>query len=131
MKITREIMIVAHKMTKEIKTEFAEVNYSFQLGLCMSYLAKEGVNKMLAIINGSEKQIAWAEKIRIEQIETMNKEAKYFVERGVRENWDYSAIIIKIEKGTEELKTVAKDAKFWIEHRNIASAYLQRIRNTK
>ena len=35
----------AHKLTKEIKTEFPEINYKFQLGLCISYLLKKE-NKM-------------------------------------------------------------------------------------
>ena len=36
--MTKQIMIKAHKMTKEIKVEYPEVNYKTQLGLCMSYL---------------------------------------------------------------------------------------------
>lgn len=34
------IMKEAHKMTKEIKAEYPEVDYKFQLGLCISYLLK-------------------------------------------------------------------------------------------
>ncbi|BDC03423.1 hypothetical protein [Clostridium perfringens] len=32
------IMKEAHKLTKEIKNEFPNVDYKFQLGICMSYL---------------------------------------------------------------------------------------------
>lgn len=38
----------AHKMAKEIKAEYKEVNYKFQFGLCLSYLGKiEGEIKMV------------------------------------------------------------------------------------
>lgn len=43
----REIMIKAHKMTKEIKNEYPEVDYKFQLGLCLAYLQEEGENEMI------------------------------------------------------------------------------------
>ncbi|MGL5459141.1 MAG: hypothetical protein ACRDBY_05950 [Cetobacterium sp.] len=34
------IMKEAHKLTRKIKKEFPEVDYKFQLGLCISYLCK-------------------------------------------------------------------------------------------
>lgn len=42
----KNIMKQAHEMTKEIKREYPEVNYKFQLGLCLSFLAKKGDNNM-------------------------------------------------------------------------------------
>ena len=39
----KNIMKEAHKLTKEIKKEFPEVDYKFQLGLCISYLSKNEV----------------------------------------------------------------------------------------
>ena len=36
----KELMKKAHQMTREIKNEFPEVDYKFQLGLCISYLYK-------------------------------------------------------------------------------------------
>lgn len=36
----KELMIKAHQMTKEIKNEYPEVNYKFQLGLCLAYLCE-------------------------------------------------------------------------------------------
>lgn len=59
----KELMIKAHKMTKEIKNEYPEVDYKFQLGLCLAYLQEEGSEKMVEL-KGSEKQIKWAEDIR-------------------------------------------------------------------
>ena len=40
MKLTSELIRKAHKMTREIKEEFPNVDYKFQFGLCMSYLLK-------------------------------------------------------------------------------------------
>lgn len=36
----KELMRKAHQMTREIKGEFPNVDYKFQLGLCISYLSK-------------------------------------------------------------------------------------------
>ena len=67
----------AHKMTKEIKEQYPEVDYQAQLGLCLSFLAQEkGGNKMeVKKLNGSEKQIKWAKNI-IKEMESIIKEAK-------------------------------------------------------
>lgn len=60
----KELMIKAHKMTKEIKNEYPTVDYKFQLGLCLAYLYEnEGENEMVEL-KGSEKQIAWAKEIK-------------------------------------------------------------------
>ena len=49
----RNLMKEAHKMTKEIKEQYPEVDYQAQLGLCLSFLAqeskKEGEKKMTII----------------------------------------------------------------------------------
>ena len=44
----KELMVKAHKMTKEIKTQYPGVDYKFQLGLCLAYLQKEGENEMVS-----------------------------------------------------------------------------------
>ena len=59
----KELMVKAHKMTKEIKREYPEVDYKFQLGLCLAYLQSEGEVKMVEL-KGSEKQVKWANDIR-------------------------------------------------------------------
>ena len=59
--LTSKIIKEAHKMAREIKEEFPEVNYKFQFGLNLAYLLKEkGENKM----EGSEKQVKWANDIK-------------------------------------------------------------------
>lgn len=49
MKISREIMVKAHTMTKEIKKEYPEVNYQFQLGICIRFLLVEGEKEMVEL----------------------------------------------------------------------------------
>lgn len=62
----REIMIKAHKMTKEVKKEFPNVNYKFQFGLCLSYILEEERKEVVKMkeLKGTEKQIKWAEDLR-------------------------------------------------------------------
>ena len=67
------VMKEAHKLTKEIKNEFPEVDYKAQLGICMSYLLnEEGENEMVEL-QGSEKQVKWALSIREKTISTINR----------------------------------------------------------
>lgn len=54
----------AHKLTKEIKAEYPNVDYKAQFGICLSYLQEvKGECKMVEL-KGSEKQIKWAKEIR-------------------------------------------------------------------
>lgn len=116
----KELMIKAHKMAKEIKAQYPEVDYKFQLGLCLAYLHEEGEKEMVEL-QGTEKQVAWAEKIRAEQINSLEfslKEFKANVETAKFKEAPMQ-IISKIELSLEEIKT--KDsAKWWIDNRNIA-----------
>lgn len=41
----KELFKQAHKMAKEIKTEYPEVNYKFQFSLCLTYLREEEVKE--------------------------------------------------------------------------------------
>ena len=61
----RNLMKEAHKMTREIVNKYGDVDYTTQLGLCLSFLSqeKEG-NEMVEISIGTEKQVKWAEDIR-------------------------------------------------------------------
>ena len=59
----RNLMKEAHKLTKEIKKQYPEVDYKTQLGLCLSFLSQEGGKEMVEL-KGTEKQVKWAEDIR-------------------------------------------------------------------
>ena len=37
----KELMVKAHKMVKEIKNKYPQVDYKFQLGLCLVYLYEQ------------------------------------------------------------------------------------------
>ena len=45
----KELMKKAHQMTKEIKREYPDVDYKAQLGICMSFLASEGVEEDMTV----------------------------------------------------------------------------------
>ena len=55
----RNLMKEAHKMTKEIKEQYPEVDYKAQLGLCLSFLSQEGGKEMVEL-KGTEKQVKYA-----------------------------------------------------------------------
>ena len=76
MRNMRNIMIEAHRMTKEIKNNSPEVDYRAQLGLCLSFLMmnkKEEKVLEMAKLEGSEKQVKWAESLREEFIKRVQK----------------------------------------------------------
>ena len=59
----RNLMKEAHKLTKQIVSEYGDVDYMTQLGLCLSFLSQEkGEKEMVEISIGTEKQIAYATK---------------------------------------------------------------------
>ena len=59
----RNLMKEAHKLTKQIVSEYGDVDYMTQLGLCLSFLSQEGGKEMVEL-KGTEKQVKWAEDIR-------------------------------------------------------------------
>ena len=59
----RNLMKEAHKLTKQIVSEYGDVDYKTQLGLCLSFLSQEGSKEMVEL-KGTEKQVKWAEDIR-------------------------------------------------------------------
>lgn len=60
----KNIMKEAHRMTREIKKEFPEVDYQAQLGICLSFLYNEEETEMEVVLQGTEKQIKFAEDIK-------------------------------------------------------------------
>ena len=60
----RNLMKEAHKLTKEIKKQYPEVDYKTQLGLCLSFLSQEKGDNEMVELKGTEKQVKWANDIR-------------------------------------------------------------------
>ncbi len=63
----------AHKMAKEIKNQYPEVDYKFQFSLCLKHLQTVKEESKMAELQGSEKQIEWATSIRETVTSWMNK----------------------------------------------------------
>jgi hypothetical protein len=63
----------AHKLTKEIKKEYPNVDYKAQLGICIAYLSENKGEVEMVELKGTEKQIAWAEDIRKKELELLHK----------------------------------------------------------
>ena len=78
-------------------------------------------------LTGSEKQIAWAEQIIAENISTLTRTIEEFKGREVRENCSYSSVTDRLEKALNELNNSEYAAKWWIEHKNVANAYIQKV----
>lgn len=105
----------AHKMTREIKAKHQEVDYKAQFGVCLSFLyrkMKEEGGKMVKL-EGTEKQVRWAEDIRDNMIKSLNelkenKNLRYHLGRD-----------ITVEEVEESLKVLAEieDSVFFIDNR--------------
>ncbi|MFL8710806.1 hypothetical protein Q3304_08570 [Clostridioides sp. GD02377] len=106
----------AHKMTREIKRKYNDVEYKAQFSLCLSFLNKEGGIK-LKELRGSEKQVNWANDIRKELLNVIDEleevDNKYFEKKDLIKmikSWEK-----KLEKIREEVRNV-DSAKFFIDY---------------
>ncbi|HBG7257376.1 hypothetical protein [Clostridioides difficile] len=117
----------AHKMAREIKRKYSNVDYKVQFSLCLSFLNKKGDIK-LKELKGSEKQIIWANDIRTDILNLTNELEKSKIER--IKNEDYKIKDMSIEEMTERCKRKferireaindIEDAKFFIDNfRNV------------
>ena len=80
----KNLMKKAHEMTKEIKEQYPEVDYKFQLSLCLSFLSQNGGKEMLlkesykaiAVNSGLDMDVfvkESCEKVEITKIVTKNQ----------------------------------------------------------
>ncbi|MCH4300285.1 hypothetical protein MJW62_18160 [Clostridioides difficile] len=117
----------AHKIAREIKEKYNDVDYKVQFSLCLSFLNKKGDIKMKEL-KGSEKQIIWANDIRTDILNLTNELEKSKIER--IKNEDYKIKDMSIEEMTERCKrkferireaiSNIEDAKFFIDNfRNV------------
>ena len=73
----KNIMKEAHKLTREIKAEFPNVDYKFQLGICISYLSKNEMKEddnmyEFVLKNGMNAKVKINEKAEVEHLEINN-----------------------------------------------------------
>lgn len=83
----KNIMKEAHKLTREIKREYPEVDYKTQLGICISFLSKNEGDVEMTELKGTEKQIKWAESIRKNVLDVLENAIN-----------DYKKIVADMEK---------------------------------
>lgn len=126
----RNLMKEAHKLTKQIVSEYGDVDYMTQLGLCLSFLSQEGGKEMVEL-KGTEKQVKWAEDIR-NRIIKVNEIFEKAIEgvdmyKMAKSTWlDDNMYVI----AQESLKNilVQEEAKFFIENFRDLKDYM--IENT-
>jgi len=122
----REMMVEAHQMAKQMIGD-----YSARLALALRTLwasVKKGATKIMKAIEnltGSEKQIAWAKEIIAQNLKDLQREMDYYKGRTDGVFTDYAD---KLEKAINELGESNCTAKWWIEHRNLANAYMQKAK---
>ena len=131
----KNIMKEAHKLTKEIKKEFPEVDYKFQLGLCISYLSKNEMKEDVEMVElkGTEKQVKWAEDIRkevVEKLQNVKNEYEKMIleaeEKGKRFPKRYTKNVTALEKLLNEVKE-NESAKAFIEEYRLSILELSDI----
>lgn len=103
----KNLMKAAHKLAKEIKAEFPEVDYKAQLGICISYLSKEG-EKAMVELKGSEKQIKWAEELRKVVTNWVNQGIEKAMPKFSEKNLKTLEELIKVDMDNDS-------AAYWIE----------------
>lgn len=69
----KELFKAAHKMAKEIKAQYPEVDYKFQFSLCLAFIKEKGEKEEMSELQGSPKQIKWANDIRAKQLAELDK----------------------------------------------------------
>ena len=138
----RNLMKEAHKMTREIKEKYPEVDYQAQLGLCLSFLAQEEEEKSMEGLQGTEKQIRWAIDIIYEmkyfldianKVRLFKSEKKWDdgnVSENLKEKYnlntkeDYLDYITRIVEKSESLIFAETDAAWYIRHfKSLTSEY--------
>ena len=130
MKNMRNIMIEAHRMTREIKRTSPEVDYKAQLGLCLSFLMTNKEEKVMemAKLEGSEKQIKWAEDLRKEFVTKIEEYKEFLLNLNIDEEKlkkfkkkDSLYIMNNIDDFIKKVLLNEKDSKFWIKSRCFSS----------
>lgn len=71
----------AHAWAREIKTKYPEVDYKVQFGLCLSALKEKEVDVEIELpeLEGTPKQVAWAEDIRNDFVKAFHFIDSYFM----------------------------------------------------
>lgn len=106
----KNLLKEAHKLTKEIKNKYPEVNYMAQLGVCISYLNNKEEVEMVEL-KGTEKQISWAEEIRKNIIEMFDKKIEKMNDENVKNSEVYNELVRNRKNFRNKVKTTAEARK--------------------
>ena len=94
----RNLMKEAHKMTKEIKEQYPEVDYQAQLGLCLSFLSQEQEGEQeMKELKGTEKQVKYAEDCRETRIVQFERKIERLGESEVKATYEVRKTNEKLE----------------------------------
>ena len=126
----RNLMKEAHKLTKQIVSEYGDVDYRTQLGLCLSFLSQEGGKEMVEL-KGTEKQVKWAEDIRnriIKVNEIFEKAIEGVdIDKMAKSTWLDDNMYVIAQTSLKNI-LVQEEAKFFIENFRDLKDYM--IENT-
>lgn len=106
----KNLLKEAHKLTKEIKNKYPEVNYMAQLGVCISYLNNKEEVEMVEL-KGTKKQIDWAEEIRKNIIEMFDKKIEKMNDENVKNSEVYNELVRNRKNFRNKVKTTAEARK--------------------
>lgn len=106
----KNLLKEAHKLTKEIKNKYPEVDYKAQLGICISYLNNKEEVEMVEL-KGTEKQIDWAEEIRKNIIEMFDKKIEKMNDENVKNSEVYNELVRNRKNFRNKVKTTAEARK--------------------
>lgn len=119
--LNKNLLKEAHKITKEIKKEYPEVNYKAQLGICISFLYNKEVKGMVEL-KGTEKQVRWAEEIRKEMLDTKNIEMA-LNKFGSHKSEKVQAVLSILKNFRKRVNTETS-AKWFIENKGLVHSVL-------
>ena len=107
----------AHQLTKEIKIEYPEVDYKAQLGICLTFLYDNKEVKGMVELEGTEKQVKWAEEIRKEMLDTKNIEMA--LDKFGSHKSEKVQTVLNLLKNFKERVNTESSAKWFIENRGL------------
>ena len=116
------ILKKAHQLTKEIKREYPEVDYKAQLGICLTFLYNNKEVKAMVKLEGTEKQVKWAEEIRKEMLDTKNIDMA-LDKFGSMESEKVQTVLSILREFKERVNTETS-AKWFIENKGLVHSVL-------
>ena len=116
------ILKKAHQLTKEIKREYPEVDYKAQLGICLTFLYDNKEVKGMVELEGTEKQVRWAEEIRKEMLDTKNIEMA--LDKFGSHKSEKVQTVLNLLKNFKERVNTETSAKWFIKNRGLVHSVL-------